>query len=754
MSLETTNSQSLSTKFTNNIAQLKLKSSIESKKAFSKLKETLKVSLTSVSEDTKSKETSTKFNLSSPIHSNTSSDDENYIRGGQRNKYLLKLPWIVPQKKIKNQNLPHQLNRDGNKNYVNIDEKKRSIPDKYSLYFQERVPKSESTIISSASTSSSSLNISLQKSLSEQPAVSDWMNNILTEFDNQTSSETENYIADNRMYDNLVPKLPPRNKNKNENLRIGSQETKARKNSIIQPWSSLEIPLMNPLAITDSTKSLEECQFLSRKLSTASEIKRYSFLQLLDDSFCAFEDDEDKIRNSKNEQKILRPNRCQKLIPSINFESDIVFNTGDFLNISGNNKAATPQLVEISNDIGKSNQKDVNEDNLANLKGGNLILSSSSSSEPASEPREVTEKTVEHKYKSKNMLIDNRKSISLEDILENFTKDKSKNMNDESNPSEWIEGLFSDCCSSSPDDIFDISTQSANEIFLGVNNAASDDDQSSNYQQMSENDSTSLMSLKNGSSTNMNVDFLPLEPSKIIIENFCDDDCEVNIKDQDGAKCILESSQKPSGKSDSTTRRQQHELAKMIIEQDSEKNFISTQDLTIDDLLTPSSPTFQKPENYSPELNADEISKHIESLSPKDISDENARFYSMIAFAKSDAKIRDFKNAIKSIKFVLSNIESLPTSDKQAIGNKIMNLLDFCAKRSSECAVYLGKLHATGIPGVLDADVTKSLQMLLTGDRKNHSDSIYNAALILEDLGSKKEVVHYLTRAAKLYLLY
>jgi hypothetical protein len=45
------------------------------------------------------------------------------------------------------------------------------------------------------------------------------------------------------------------------------------------------------------------------------------------------------------------------------------------------------------------------------------------------------------------------------------------------------------------------------------------------------------------------------------------------------------------------------------------------------------------------------------------INDDNANFHSMISFANSDAKRKDYPNALKSLKYVIENISLLDVND-------------------------------------------------------------------------------------------
>jgi hypothetical protein len=136
------------------------------------------------------------------------------------------------------------------------------------------------------------------------------------------------------------------------------------------------------------------------------------------------------------------------------------------------------------------------------------------------------------------------------------------------------------------------------------------------------------------------------------------------------------------------------------------------------------------------------------------INDSNANFYSLLSFAKSDVKKKDYKNALKSLRFVIENLGLLDLNDMQILGTKAMVLLEKCANANVDCSIYIAYLYADGIPDIFEEDVTKALHYLLKGDRKNESECIFHAAVIIETIGSSnKEVVHYITKAAKMYLI-
>jgi hypothetical protein len=135
------------------------------------------------------------------------------------------------------------------------------------------------------------------------------------------------------------------------------------------------------------------------------------------------------------------------------------------------------------------------------------------------------------------------------------------------------------------------------------------------------------------------------------------------------------------------------------------------------------------------------------------INDDNANFHSMLSFANSDAKKKDYKNALKSLKYVIENISLLDVNDRHVLGNKAMILLDRCANNNVDCATYIAHLYADGIHDLFEEDINKSLHYLLKGDRKNDAECVFHAAVILENIGSNKEVVHYITKAAKMYFI-
>lgn len=134
---------------------------------------------------------------------------------------------------------------------------------------------------------------------------------------------------------------------------------------------------------------------------------------------------------------------------------------------------------------------------------------------------------------------------------------------------------------------------------------------------------------------------------------------------------------------------------------------------------------------------------------PPDSNDPRFRFKLVLNFAVTSLKKKDFKGSLKAIKFMLKNLKTLPEGERMIMGDKTLKILQKCAANDIYCSRYLGDLHLNGIDGILEADPRKALKFLLTGERKNDSDCVYRASIILEDIGSEKEVLHYLTKAAK-----
>jgi hypothetical protein len=71
------------------------------------------------------------------------------------------------------------------------------------------------------------------------------------------------------------------------------------------------------------------------------------------------------------------------------------------------------------------------------------------------------------------------------------------------------------------------------------------------------------------------------------------------------------------------------------------------------------------------------------------INDSNANLYSFLAFAKSDVKRKDYRNALKSLRYVIENMRVLDPKDRQILGTKVMVLLEKCANSNTDSAIYI-----------------------------------------------------------------
>jgi hypothetical protein len=125
------------------------------------------------------------------------------------------------------------------------------------------------------------------------------------------------------------------------------------------------------------------------------------------------------------------------------------------------------------------------------------------------------------------------------------------------------------------------------------------------------------------------------------------------------------------------------------------------------------------------------------------------RFKKLINYATEDSKDENFEKALKGIQNIIKQLPSVNDDEANLIGNCAIRLLEKCAKKDQACWRYLGNLYSTGLPMVLEPDDRKALQYLLTAERKNDPDCVYRAAVLLETIGSTKELIHYIQKAAR-----
>jgi hypothetical protein len=142
-----------------------------------------------------------------------------------------------------------------------------------------------------------------------------------------------------------------------------------------------------------------------------------------------------------------------------------------------------------------------------------------------------------------------------------------------------------------------------------------------------------------------------------------------------------------------------------------------------------------------------------DDLNSKNTYDPDAsteqRMRALLNSARKDVKEKDYVQALVSVKFVFEHLHLLPEKAQTDVGQKAAKILEHLSSKDIDSALYYAKLFSSRIPGIyVQEQRHRALKLLLSGPRKKHMECMYQAAVILEQLGSVKEALYYVRKTA------